>query len=448
MFKKVLIANRGEIALRIIRALKELGVKSVAVYSEIDKDSLHVKFADEAVCIGPAPSAESYLNIPNIISAAEITGAEAIHPGFGFLSEKAYFAEVCESCKIKFIGPSKDSIMKMGDKVEAKKIMKKAGVPVIPGSDDAISEKDDVLKIADKIGYPIMIKARAGGGGKGMRLVQSKSSLLESLMMAKKEAYSSFGDDAVYLEKFIEEPHHIEFQILRDSYGNVCYFPERDCSIQRRHQKLLEESPSPFLNEKLRKKMGQIAEKAAKAVNYQSVGTIEFLVDKFGAFYFMEMNTRIQVEHPVTEVVTEIDLIKDMIRISAGEKVKYDNSKFNINKYAIECRINAEDPEKDFIPSPGKIEKLILPGGPGVRIDSHIYQGYTISPNYDSMLAKIICFSGSRAETIKKMERALSEFVIEGIKTTIPFHKKIMKNEYFKNGKYTTNFITTGILEE
>ncbi|MBI5555908.1 MAG: acetyl-CoA carboxylase biotin carboxylase subunit [Elusimicrobia bacterium] len=448
MFKKILIANRGEIALRIIRACKEMGIRTVAVHSEEDRESLHVEVADESVCIGPAQSSESYLNIPNIISAAEITGADAIHPGYGFLSENSYFAEVCESCNIKFIGPSKEAILKMGDKVQARAIMDKAGVPIIPGSEGVISTVEEALKLIKKVKYPVIVKAAGGGGGKGMRIVQNEEALKNAILTAQNEAKRAFGNPEVYIEKYVEEPRHIEFQIMADVKGDVVYLPERDCSIQRRYQKLLEESPSTFVSEKLRKKMGKAACRAAKAVKYVTVGTVEFLVDKQSHYYFMEMNTRIQVEHPVSELVTGIDLVKEQIRLAAGECLAIDQSDIEIKGQAIECRINAEDSEKDFIPSPGKITRFLVPGGPGVRVDTHIYTGYTITPYYDSMVAKILTYGHDRNEATIRMQRALSEFVIEGVKTTIPFHLRILDNQHFKKGEVYTNFIQKRIIEE
>jgi len=448
MFKKVLIANRGEIALRIIRACREMGIKTVAVHSEADKDSLHTKFADESICIGPGPSDESYLNIPNIISAAEITGADAIHPGYGFLAENTYFAEVCESCNITFIGPSKEVILKMGDKCKARKAMEKAGVPIIPGSRGTIPKIDDALKLARKIKYPVVVKASAGGGGKGMRIVQNEEALKNAVMTCQSEAKAAFGSEEVYLEKYIPEPRHVEFQILGDRKGNIIYLPERDCSIQRRHQKLIEESPSPAVNSKLRRKMGHAAVKAAKAVKYTTVGTIEFLLDKNGDFYFMEMNTRIQVEHPVTELVCGVDLVKMQIRLAAGEKLNLEQDKIKIYGNAIECRINAEDPDKDFLPCAGTISNYILPGGPGVRIDTGIYPGYTISPFYDSMIAKLIVIGNNRQEAIARMERALGEFVLDGVKSTIPFHAKVMADESYRKGEVNTNFIQERIFKQ
>ncbi len=441
MFSKILIANRGEIALRIIRACKEMGIRTVAVYSEADRNSLHVRFADEAVCIGKASSKESYLNIPAIISAAEITDVGAIHPGYGFLSENAHFADICESCHIKFIGPKADSIRKMGDKIVAKETVKKTGVPLTPGGDGIIKSQEEALKIAQKIKYPVIIKAAAGGGGKGMRVCHNDVTLINSFKLAQTEAEANFGRGDVYIEKYIEGPRHVEFQILADEHGNCIHLGERDCSVQRRHQKLLEEAPSPALDPTLRKKMGDAAIKAAKAVNYQGVGTIEFLLDKNNNFYFMEMNTRIQVEHPVTEMVTGIDLIKEQIKVAMGEKLKIKQEDVKIKGAAIECRINAEDPYNNFIPSPGKIEELNLPGGPGVRLDTHIYPGYTIPPFYDSMVAKLIVHVPTRMEAIKLMRRALEEFYVAPIKTTIPLHMEILHHPTFIEGKVTTHFL-------
>ena len=442
MFNKVLIANRGEIACRVIRACKELGIKTVAVHSDVDRESLHVKMADQSVCIGPGPARESYLDIPSIISAAEITGADAIHPGYGFLSENTHFADVCESCNIKFIGPGKEAIQKMGDKITARNLMKKAGVPVVPGSDGPVTLDDPkLMKIAKGIGYPIMVKASAGGGGKGMRIVRSEDELKNAISMAQAEAKAAFNNDSIYMEKYIEEPRHIEFQVLGDSSGKVIYMPERDCSIQRRHQKLVEESPSPFIGPSLRKKMGKAARHAAEAVHYVTVGTIEFLVDKKGNFFFMEMNTRIQVEHPVTEMITGIDLVKEQIRLAAGERLGYDSDDVHILGNAIECRINAEDPDRDFMPSPGKITQFIAPGGPGVRVDSHMYTGYTIPPLYDSLIAKFIVLGYNRKEAVMRMMRALDEAVVDGIKTTIPLHKRILANGEFLKGNACTDFL-------
>ncbi|MBN1383658.1 MAG: acetyl-CoA carboxylase biotin carboxylase subunit [Elusimicrobia bacterium] len=448
MFNKVLIANRGEIAVRIIRACNEMGIRTVAVHSDVDIECLHVKLADESVCIGPANPQESYLNIANIISAAEITGADAIHPGYGFLSENTHFADICESCSIKFIGPSKSTIQMMGDKLIAKKTMKKAGIPPIPGTDACITaDNPKLLKIARKLGYPLIVKACAGGGGKGMRIVQSEDALRNAIFTAESEAKSSFGNGDVYLEKFFDEPKHIEFQVLGDVKGNVVSFPERDCSIQRRHQKLIEESPS-MISSKLRKKMGHYARLATKAVKYFTAGTIEFLVDKHENFYFMEMNTRIQVEHPVTEMITGIDLVKEQIRLAAGETLGYDYGDVKTNGHVIECRINAEDPEKNFIPSPGRISSVVFPGGPGVRLDTHIYSGYDFPATYDSLIAKLLVADSTREKAILKMKRALNEFKISGIKTTIPFHKKALANDYFKKGEIYTNFVNKRIYEE
>jgi acetyl-CoA carboxylase biotin carboxylase subunit len=442
MFKKILIANRGEIACRVIRACRELGIKTVAIHSEVDRASLHTKMADESICIGPNPAVESYLNIPAIISAAEISGADAIHPGYGFLAENTYFAEVCESCGIKFIGPSKDSIERMGDKIAARALMQKHGVPVVPGSDGAVSADDpELFKLAKKIGYPVIVKATAGGGGKGMRVVVTEEALKNAIAMAQAEAKAAFGNEAVYMEKYIEEPHHIEFQIMGDSKGKVVYLPERDCSIQRRHQKLVEESPSPFIDASLRRKMGKAARHAAEAVNYVTVGTVEFLVDKYKHFYFMEMNTRIQVEHPVTEMVTGLDLVKEQIRLAAGERLTIDSKDVEIRCHAIECRINAEDPDRDFMPSPGKVNQFVAPGGPGIRVDSHIYAGYTIPSFYDSLLAKLIATGHDRNEAIIRMQRALGEIVIDGVKTTAQLHKRIMINDYFHKGDVATDFL-------
>tara|TARA_B100000579_G_C22803748_1_gene841352 strand:+ start:195 stop:1529 length:1335 start_codon:yes stop_codon:yes gene_type:complete len=441
MFKKILIANRGEIALRVLRTCKEMGIKTVAVYSEADKDSLHVNFADEAVCIGPPSGAESYLKIPNIISAAEITNADAIHPGYGFLSENEQFSKICLENNIKFIGASSDMIKNMGDKANAKSTMQKAGVPVIPGSDGIIETLEEAKKIAKEIGFPVMIKASAGGGGKGMRIVSKANDLPSAWNSAKKEALAGFGNDDMYMEKLLIEPRHIEIQIIGDSKGRVCHLSERDCSIQRRHQKLIEESPSPFMTDKLRDEMGRAAIKAGEAVKYEGVGTIEFLVDKNRNFYFMEMNTRIQVEHPVTEEVINYDLIREQIKVAAGIKISGKN--YTPDLHAIECRINAEDPFNNFMPSPGKITNLYLPGGHGVRTDTHVYSGYVIPPYYDSMIAKLITVAQTREEAISKMHRALSEFVIEGVKTTIPFHLKLMKNEAFIKGDYSINFMDT-----
>lgn len=439
MFKKILIANRGEIALRIIRTCKEMGIKTVAVHSTVDRDSLHVKFADESVCIGPAPSSESYLNIPSIMAAAEITNADGIHPGYGFLAENARFSEICQEHGVKFIGPNAEMIRKMGDKMSAKETMIAAGVPVIPGSEGLLENIDQAKGIAAKMGYPIILKATAGGGGKGMRVVWKEEEMEHNYHNAKIEAKAAFGNDGIYMEKFVEEPRHIEMQIAGDQYGTACHMSERDCSIQRRHQKLVEESASPFMTPELREKMGQAAIKAASAINYESVGTVEFLVDKHRNFYFMEMNTRIQVEHGVTEEVINFDLVKEQIKIAAGIPISGKN--YLPQMHAIECRINAEDPYHDFRPSPGKITVLHVPGGHGVRVDSHIYAGYTIPPYYDSLVAKLITMAQTREEAIDTMGRALSEFVIEGIKTTIPFHQQLMHDERFRNGDFTTKFL-------
>ncbi|MCC7534004.1 MAG: acetyl-CoA carboxylase biotin carboxylase subunit [Bacteroidia bacterium] len=443
MFKKILIANRGEIALRIIRTAREMGIKTVAVYSTADKDSLHVRFADEAVCIGPAPSAQSYLNMPNIIAAAEITNADAIHPGYGFLSENAKFSGICRDHGIKFIGASPEMINAMGDKANAKDTMKKAGVPVIPGSDGLLANADEGRKLAKEIGYPVIIKATAGGGGRGMRIIWKDEEFEKNWDSAKQEAAAAFGNDGIYMEKYVEEPRHIEIQLAGDQYGNVCHLSERDCSIQRRHQKLVEESPSPFITPELRDIMGEAAIKGAKAINYEGLGTIEFLVDKHRNFYFMEMNTRIQVEHPVTEEVINYDLVKEQILIAAGVPISGKN--YLPIKHAIECRINAEDPFNNFRPTPGKIENLHKPGGHGTRVDPHVYAGYVIPSNYDSMIAKLIVSAQTREEAIIKMERALGEFIIEGpgLKTTIPLHIKLMQNEEFKKGNFTTAFMNT-----
>jgi acetyl-CoA carboxylase, biotin carboxylase subunit len=442
MFKKILIANRGEIALRIIRTCKEMGIKTVAVYSKADTASLHVRFADEAVCIGPAPSSESYLKIANIISAAEITNADAIHPGYGFLAENSNFSKICSENNIKFIGASPEMIDGMGDKAAAKETMKKAGVPTIPGSDGLIKDFNECAKLAaDVVGYPVMLKATAGGGGKGMRLVWKSEDLEDAWNSARKEAKAAFGNDGMYMEKFIENPRHIEIQIIGDNSGKAAHLSERDCSIQRRHQKLVEETPSPFMTDKLREDMGMAAIKAAESVKYEGVGTVEFLVDKNRNFYFMEMNTRIQVEHPITEEVIDFDLIREQIKVAAGIKISGKN--YTPQLHAIECRINAEDPKNDFRPCPGLITNFHAPGGHGIRIDTHAYANYMIPPYYDSMIGKVITVAQTREEAIAKMERALDEFIIEGIKTTIPFHQKLMKNEDFRKGNYTTKFMET-----
>jgi len=439
VFKKILIANRGEIALRIIRTAHEMGIKTVAVYSTADKESLHVRFADEAVCIGPPPSKDSYLNIANIISAAEITNADAIHPGYGFLSENAKFSKICQDHNIKFIGATPEQIEKMGDKSMAKTTMREAGVPTVPGSEGLLESLEDAKKTAKEIKYPVIIKATAGGGGKGMRIVWKQDELEAAWDSARQEAAAAFGNDGMYMEKYIEEPRHIEIQIIGDQYGRVSHLSERDCSIQRRHQKLMEETPSPFMTQELRDEMGDAAVKAAKAVNYEGVGTIEFLVDKHRNFYFMEMNTRIQVEHPITEEVIDYDLIREQIKVAAGVPISGKN--YYPQMHAMEVRINAEDPNNNFRPSPGMITTFHAPGGHGVRLDTHAYAGYTIPPNYDSMIAKLITIAQTREEAIAKMRRALHEFVIDGVKTTIPFHKKLMDNEDFIAGNYTTKFL-------
>ncbi|MFZ1529584.1 MAG: acetyl-CoA carboxylase biotin carboxylase subunit [Ferruginibacter sp.] len=439
MFKKILIANRGEIALRIIRTCREMGIKTVAVYSTADKDSLHVKFADEAVCIGKPASTDSYLNIPHIMAAVEITNADAIHPGYGFLAENAKFAEICAKHNIKFIGPTPDMINAMGDKVTAKETMIRAGVPVVPGVEGLLEDVAHAKRSAAQIGYPVILKATAGGGGKGMRVVWAEQDIEKAFENAKMEAAASFKNDGIYMEKFVEEPRHIEIQIAGDQYGNACHLSERDCSIQRRHQKLVEESPSPFMTPELREAMGQAAIRAAEAIRYESVGTVEFLVDKHRNFYFMEMNTRIQVEHCVTEEVINYDLIKEQIKLAAGDRITGNN--YYPQMHAIECRINAEDPYNDFRPSPGKITNLHTPGGHGVRVDSHVYAGYVIPPYYDSMIAKLIAVAQTREEAINTMQRALSEYIIEGVKTTIPFHQQLMQNEDFRKGNFTTKFL-------
>ncbi|SHG57011.1 acetyl-CoA carboxylase biotin carboxylase subunit [Flagellimonas flava] len=439
MFKKVLIANRGEIALRIIRTCKEMGIKTVAVYSKADEESLHVRFADEAVCIGPAPSHESYLKIPNIIAAAEITNADAIHPGYGFLSENSKFSKICAEHEIKFIGASGEQIDKMGDKATAKETMKKAGVPTIPGSEGLLKDVAEAKKIAKKMGYPVMIKATAGGGGKGMRAIWSEDEMESNFESAVQEATAAFGNGGMYMEKLIEEPRHIEIQVVGDQYGKACHLSERDCSVQRRHQKLTEETPSPFMTDSLRDEMGKAAVKAAEYIKYEGAGTVEFLVDKHRNFYFMEMNTRIQVEHPITEQVVDYDLIREQILVAGGVPISGKN--YLPKLHSIECRINAEDPYNDFRPSPGVITTLHTPGGHGVRLDTHVYSGYRIPPNYDSMIAKLITTAQTREEAINKMRRALDEFVIEGVKTTIPFHRQLMEHPDYLAGNYTTKFM-------
>ncbi|HVX25540.1 MAG TPA: acetyl-CoA carboxylase biotin carboxylase subunit [Parafilimonas sp.] len=446
MFKKILIANRGEIALRVIRTCREMGIKTVAVYSTADKDSLHVRFADEAVCIGKPQSSDSYLNIPHIIAATEITNADAVHPGYGFLAENSKFAQICGDHRIKFIGPTPEMINAMGDKITAKETMIKAGVPVVPGGEGLLQNINEAKLLAKEIGYPVILKATAGGGGKGMRVVWEEKELERAYNTAKAEAAASFKNDGIYMEKFVEEPRHIEIQVAGDQFGTVCHLSERDCSIQRRHQKLVEESPSPFMTDELRERMGAAAIKAASAINYESVGTIEFLVDKHRNFYFMEMNTRIQVEHCVTEEVINFDLIKEQIKIAMGEKISGQN--YLPQMHAIECRINAEDPYNDFRPSPGRINELNTPGGHGVRVDSHAYTGYIIPPYYDSMIGKLITIARTRNEAIDTMYRALSEYVIDGVKTTIPFHLQLMKNEDFRKGNFTTKFLDTFVMEK
>lgn len=442
MFKKILIANRGEIALRVIRTAREMGIKTVAVYSTADKESLHVKFADEAICIGPPASSKSYINIPNIISAIELTGADAVHPGYGFLAENAQFAEICTQYKVKFIGPTADQMRLMGDKVTARETMQRAGVPIVPGSDGLVDDAAQGREIAKGIGFPVMVKATAGGGGKGMRVVWKEEEFEKLFDNASQEAAAAFGNGACYIEKFIEEPRHIEIQVAGDQHGNVTHLSERDCSIQRRHQKLVEECPSPFVDAELRKKMGDAAKRAAAFINYEGMGTIEFLVDKYKNFYFMEMNTRIQVEHTVTEEVMDFDLIREQIMIAAGEKItQFEYFPPDRGTHAIECRINAERVLKDFAPNPGKIGAFHTPKGFGVRVDTLAYSGYVVQPYYDSMIAKLICRAHSREEAIKKMQRALEEFVVEGIETTIPFHKVLMKNEDFQKGNFNTGFL-------
>ncbi len=441
MVHKILIANRGEIAIRIIRACRELGIQTVAIYSEADRESLHVISADQAICVGPAQSSRSYLDIPNIISAAVLSGADAIHPGYGYLSERPEFAEICESHGILFIGPNSGQIERMGDKAKAKETMKAAGVPVVPGSDGPVSSKDELLRLAHEIGYPVIIKASAGGGGKGMRVARDEAQLLKGYTLARTEAGAAFGNDQVYVEKFIERPRHIEVQLLGDHHGHVVHFGERECSLQRRHQKVLEEAPSPVVSEELRQEMGLVAIKGAQAVGYRNAGTIEFLLDESQKFYFMEMNTRIQVEHPVTEMVYGIDLVKEQIRIAAGAELGYEQEDILPYSHAIECRLNAEDPDKGFLPSPGLIRKLHIPGGHGIRWDSHVYAGYTISPYYDSMFGKLICWGSDRDEAIDRMIGALSEIVVEGIQTNINFQQRLLNDSRFRKGDFSTKFI-------
>jgi len=441
MIQKLLVANRGEIALRVIRAARELGIRTVAVYSEADRESLHVRLADEAVCIGPAPSSASYLYIPRIISAAEVTAADAIHPGYGFLSENAHFAEICESCNINFIGPSANSIRLMGDKIAAKDLMRKAGIPIIPGSMSAVRNKEEALKTARRIQYPVIIKAAAGGGGRGMRVCHNDVRLISALMTCQSEAEANFGSSEVFVEKYLPRPRHIEFQVLADKAGHTIHLGERDCTIQRRHQKLIEEAPSPAVDAKLRRKMGELAVRAAKAAGYWSVGTVEFLLDTDGSFYFIEMNTRIQVEHPVTEMVTGVDLIKEQIQVATGETLGFKQEDVALRGAAIECRINAEDPTNGFAPSPGRIAVCQAPGGPGVRVDTHIFAGYDVPPFYDSLLAKLITFADTRQEAIRIMQRALDEFLIEPIRTTIPLHRQIFSDPTFWRGQIATDYI-------
>ncbi|MCS7172913.1 MAG: acetyl-CoA carboxylase biotin carboxylase subunit [Armatimonadetes bacterium] len=441
MFRKILVANRGEIAVRIIRTCREMGIRTVAVYSEADRDCLHVRLADEAFCIGPPPAAESYLNIPNILSTAEVTGAEAIHPGYGFLAENPHFAEICRDAGIAFIGPSPEAMEAMGNKARAREIAQKAGIPVVPGSQGPIRTLEEAFAVADRIGYPLLIKASAGGGGRGMRVVHSREELGRAMALAQREAETAFGSGEVYLEKYLEEPRHIEVQILADTRGNVVHLGERECSIQRRHQKLLEEAPAPGLSPRLRSNLHRAAVRLAQAIRYTSAGTVEFLVDREENFYFMEMNTRIQVEHPVTEMITGLDLVREQIRIAGGERLSFSQRDVEFRGHAMECRINAEDPAHDFRPSPGPVRGLVLPGGPGIRVDTHVYAGYTIPPYYDSLVAKVIAWGRDRTETIARMDRALREFEIVGIRTTIPFHRLLLENAFFRRGEVYTNFV-------
>jgi acetyl-CoA carboxylase biotin carboxylase subunit len=443
MFNRVLIANRGEIALRVIRACREMGIPTVAVYSEADRDSLHVRYADDAVCIGPPPSGQSYLNIPQIISAAVITQADAIHPGYGFLAENDRFAENCEECEITFIGPAAETIRRMGDKAEAKRTVRKAGVPVVPGSDGVVETVEEAVRLAGHIGYPVIVKAAGGGGGRGMRVAHTEVALKNAFLMAQGEAQTAFDNPRVYLERYFEQPRHVEIQIIGDRHGKVVHLGERDCSVQRRHQKLIEESPSPAMTNRLRKRMGEAAVRSAEAVNYVGAGTVEFLVDSDGRFHFMEMNTRVQVEHPVSEMVTGLDIVKEQIRVAGGEKISFRQEQVKIQGHAIECRINAEDPDNKFLPSPGKLTVFHPPGGPGVRVDSAAYTEYTIPPFYDSLLAKLIVHGHDRPEALARMQRALDEFVIEGVKTTIPFHLKVLADERFRRGEYNLTFLDT-----
>lgn len=440
MFEKVLIANRGEIAVRVIRACREMGVRTVAVYSQADAESLHVKLADEAFCIGPAQAARSYLHIPAILSTAVVTGADAVHPGYGFLAENANFAQICADHRIKFIGPSADAISSMGDKSSARIIMRKAGVPVVPGTEGLVEDETEALAIAKEIGFPVIVKATAGGGGKGMRIARDEDDLARALASARSEAQAAFGDGGVYIEKYLRPIRHIEIQIIADSQGNVVHLGERDCSVQRRHQKLIEEAPSPVLTPALREQMGQAAILAAKNIGYENAGTVEFIFAE-NKFYFMEMNTRIQVEHPVTELITGVDLVKEQIRVAAGEKLSFRQEDIKFNGHAIECRINAEDPDRNFLPNPGRIDAYLTPGGPGVRVDSHCYPGYSVPPNYDSLLSKLLVWGRDRTEAIQRMQRALDEYAITGIHTTIPFHQKVLANQYFQKGDVSTDFI-------
>lgn len=443
MFHKILIANRGEVAVRVIRACRDLGIRTVAVYSKIDRDSLHVRFADEAICIGEAPASESYLNVPSIISAAEIADVDAIHPGYGFLSENPHFAEICESCQIRFVGPKPESVRLAGDKSLARETMRKAKVPIISGSKGIINDQTEALRVAKKFGYPVIIKAKAGGGGKGMKVAHNDGKLVNAFLTAQAEAEAAFGDRGVYIEKYISEPRHIEFQILADRYGSTIHLGARDCSVQRRHQKLIEEAPAPVLSKSLMKKMGEAAIRAAKAFQYENAGTVEFLVDEHEHFYFIEMNTRLQVEHPVTEMITGIDLVKEQIRIASGQKLGFNQDGVKFNGAAIECRINAEDPDHHFMPSPGKIETFIIPGGPNVRVDTHAYSGYSISPYYDSLVAKVIAHGKDRTEAIQIILRALKETIIGPVKTTTSLHERILNHPRFRHGKVPTNFIET-----
>lgn len=448
MFKKILVANRGEIAVRIIRACRELGIETVAVYSEADRDSLHVKMADEAYCIGPPSLKESYLNLTNLMSVATLTEADAIHPGYGFLSENADFAEICRECNITFIGPPPEAIQLMGDKAAARKTMRQAGVPIVPGSEGLVESEEEAIMVAEEIGYPVLIKATAGGGGRGIRVVRTKEELIKNFLITKNEAEAAFGHPGIYIEKYIEDFRHVEIQVMADQYGHIVHLGERDCTIQRRLQKLIEEAPSPALTPEKREEMGKAAVQAARAVNYVGAGTVEFIYDRDGNFYFMEMNTRIQVEHPVTELITGIDLVKEQITVASGQPLSFTQEDVHVNGWAIECRINAEDPDRNFRPSPGQIEIYLPPGGPGVRVDSSVYSGYSISPHYDSMIAKLIVWGRSREEAIQRMQRALDEFVIEGIDTTIPFHRRVLNHEAFIKGDFNTRFLENYSLME